>query len=193
MPACPFLAHCVSAFKSARRDLENLASAVSDRQAAWHPAPRRWSIAECIEHLNVTHRGYSPRLERALDKGRRRGWSGSSPYPQSSFLGRMILRVLDPEAGRTFPAPRVFRPAAGELDFASVCGELRRGLDHFAELAERADGLDLGRIRFATPVAPWPRLTLAEAFEIHSLHIPRHLAQAEAVRNMPGFPASSRA
>ena len=54
--------------------------------------------------------------------------------------------------------------------------------------AESADGLDLGRIRFGTPVLSLARVTMAEAFEMPALHEPRHLAQAERVKQAEGYP-----
>lgn len=190
MPDCPYLDDCAVRYAAARDDLESLRSAVDERQANWPPGDGRWSVAECVDHLNVTVRGYLPRMQTAIEGARGRGLVGQAPYPQRSFLGRMILHTLDPTANRTFRAPKVFRPAAGPHDFDQVCAGLGSGIDCLVELADLADGLALGRIRLASPAAPVPRLTLAEAFEIHALHIPRHLAQARAVLTAPGFPAS---
>ncbi len=189
MPKCPFLIRCVAAFEEADDELEELVGGITDEQAAWRAGPGRWSIVECIEHLNRTGGGYLMRMERAVERARERGLAGAQPYRRKTFLGSMILRVLEPGAGRKFPAPRVYRPRREPLALAEVAAELRRQLRRLIELADLADGLDLGRMLFATPVAPWPRLTVAEAFEIHRLHIPRHLAQARAVKEAPGYPA----
>ena len=189
MPNCPFLNRCVAGLEEAGAELDRLVDGVTAEQAAWRPGPQSWSIVECLDHLNQTAVGYLPRMEAAIERARRRGVTGSEPYPERSFLGSMILRVLKPGAGRTVGAPRPFRPRREALDLEAVAAELRAGLARFVELAELADGLDLGRVRLATPVAPWPRLTAAEAFEIHRLHIPRHLAQAQAVKTAAGYPA----
>ena len=188
MADCPFLKRCVAGFQEAGEELERLVHGLSEEQAAWRPGPKQWSIVEGVDHLNRTAEGYVPRMEAAIERGRRLGRTGSAPYPQKSFLGKMILRVLDPEAGRTFPAPKAYNPRGDSADLGVVAAEFRSRLGRLVELAELADGLDLGWIRHATPVAPWPRVTIAEAFEIHRLHIPRHLAQARAVKEAPGYP-----
>ncbi len=188
MADCPFLTDCASRFDQAGRSFETLVAGIDSRQANWKPAPRRWSVAECIEHLNISARGYFPKMEDAIRRGKERLLLGTAPYRRWSFLGRTLLRALDPEANRTVSAPGVFRPSSGQHDFGAVCDELRTGLEQFGDLVERGDGLDLGRIRLASPIAPIPRLTLAEAFRIHTLHIPRHLAQAKRVTETAGYP-----
>ncbi len=158
-------------------------------QADWRPAPRRWSVAECVDHVNLAARLYFDRMRPAIQRARARNLAGSAPYGRGTLLGRMILRVLEPGAGRRFPAPGVFRPARGEIDFAALRDEFRATLAILDDLIEEADGLDLGRVRFTSPAGPILKVTLAEAFEIQSLHIPRHLAQAEAVTKTAGYPA----
>lgn len=191
MPECPFLTECTAAFTDAKVDFEELVAGLDSNQANWKPSPKGWSVAECIEHLNVAADGYLSRTVKAILKGREKGLIGTAPYTQRSLLGQFILRALDPEAQRRVPAPRVFRPRAGGLDFDEVCRRFRSDIEAFRDLAEEADGLALGRIKMATPFAPFPRLNLAEAFGIHIRHIPRHLAQATRVTRMPGFPAGN--
>jgi len=189
MPKCSFLDRCASSFGEARGNFETLVSGLDDRRANWQPAPGKWSVAECIDHLNTSAREYFPRMERAIERGREKEILGHAPYGGRTLLGRIILWALEPKARRKVKAPKVFRPQQGTLDFDKVCEEFRAALAHFEKLAEEADGLDLGRLRLATPIVPWPRVSLAEAFEIHALHIPRHLAQARRVIETSGFPS----
>ena len=56
------------------------------------------------------------------------------------------------------------------------------------DLMEEADGLDLGRARVPNPAVPLLKVNLAEAFEIHSLHFPRHLEQARSVTQSTHYP-----
>ena len=178
----PLLSEWANQYEVSRNALQRLAQGLDDELANRRPGPDSWSVTECVDHLTVTVALYLPRMERAIERGRSKGIVGKPPYGKGSFLGRMILGVLDPAGGRTFKAPRIFRPRRKEYDFAAVAAELDAGLARMIELVADAEGLALGRIRLASPVSPWPRLTLAEAFEIHALHTPRHLTQAERVR-----------
>ena len=186
MPRCPFLAGCAERLRAAGADFEDLVVDMRPDQAGWRPAPSSWSVAECLDHLNVTARLYLGGMRPAIERGRSRGLEGSAPYGRGTFLGRQVLRVLEPGVRRKFPAPRKFRPAA-DPDFAEVRDEFRALHATVGDLIEEADGLSLGRIQFANPAIPFLRMTVANGFEILSLHAPRHLAQARAVTRAPGY------
>ena len=184
------LARCNRQFEESLERLEKLAGTVSPDQARWSPAPGKWSVAECIEHLNVSIDLYEKEMSRALPRARRTGLTGSGPWKRKTVPGSLLLRALAPTAKRSLPAPRIFKPAkARDLDFAAVCDHFRSGIAALQRLAEQADGLNLDRVRIPTPVGRMIRMTAAEAFRIQALHIPRHLAQAEGVTQAQGYPA----
>lgn len=185
----PHLASCLLRLEDSKQRFENLARSVTSRQATWNPAAGKWSIAECIEHLNVSLRLYLPAMQRELEKSRAGDFTGTGPWKRGTFTGRLILWGLDPEASRSIPAPRKFRPDnSTAVDFSLVCNSFRRGIDRLVQLASEADGLALDQIRLPTPIGRLFRITLAEAFEIHARHVPRHLEQAERVTRASSFP-----
>ena len=186
MPRCPHLAECAARLAEASADFEDLIVDMRPDQAVWHPAPKSWSVAECLDHVNIAARLYLAGLRPAIDEARSRGLEGGAPYGRGTFLGRQVLRVLGAE--RRFPAPGKFRPASAELDFTAVRDEFRSLHAGLADLIEEADGLALGRVRFANPAIPFLQMTAAQGFEILSLHAPRHLAQARAVTRAAGYP-----
>ncbi len=185
---CEFLLACGRRFAESDERLEALAGRLSDEQANWQPAPDRWSAAQCVEHLNASAGLYFGAMEEAIRRGRERGWTGTAPYGRGTLLGRLLLSLVDPANTKKVKAPAIFHPAASELDFAAVCDAFRAANRRFGELMPQADGLDLARIRLPSPVTRLIRLSLAQAFELHSLHEPRHLAQAERVTRLEGFP-----
>lgn len=191
MPDCPFLAQCAERVEAASSEFEALVGGMTREQAVWRPDPARWSVVECIDHVNRTAELYFRGMGPAIERARARGIEGAAPYRHGTVLGRLVLRVLEPGAGRTFSAPRIFRPARRSFDLPAVSDDFRRVVGTLLGLIEDADGLDLGRVRFANPAIPLLKVNLAEAFEIHSLHIPRHLAQARAVTRSPGYPESA--
>lgn len=190
MPNCPVLAACAERFQTALAEFESLVVDMRPDQALWRPAPRSWSVAECVDHLNATARLYMAGMGPAIEQARADGLEGGAPYGRGTFLGRQVLRILEPGAGRKFPAPGIFRPKE-DLDFAAVRNEFRRHHALATDLLEEADGLALGRAFFANPVFPLLKISVAQGFEILSLHDLRHLAQAEAVTRAPGFPGDA--
>lgn len=187
---CPFLREADAAFAAATERFEALVENLTEDQANWRPDPRSWSVAACIDHLVQASETYFVRLVPALERARRRGRTGAAPYGRGTLVGRLLLGVLDPDRPqfRAVGAPKVFRPRTGRLDAAAVGGEFRAVQVRWHEVLRLADGLDLGRVKFATPVSPLLRVTATQAVRIHVWHEPRHLAQAERIVAHPDFP-----
>ena len=180
-------------FEEADRRLVGLKESVSEIQAAFRPGPGRWGVAECIDHLVITGRRYLPRIEAAIAKGRDLGITGREPWRKGPLGGRMILSVLDPDKPKKSPrAPKKFRPSAdADVNFSRSVEALHDVHRRLIEAMESSEGLDLGRIRFATPVSALFRVSLAQAYEILGIHELRHFDQAEAVRRAEGYPAEA--
>ena len=49
---------------SASQDVPGIAGPFHAQQFNWRPAPHRWSIGQCVEHLNITTERYLPGFER---------------------------------------------------------------------------------------------------------------------------------
>ena len=43
-----------------RQDVTAIVANLGDDQFTWRPAPGRWSIGECFEHLNLTAAAFGP-------------------------------------------------------------------------------------------------------------------------------------
>lgn len=186
MPDCAFLTERIADFEAARSTYEARTRDVDGATANHQPRPGSWSAAESLAHLTLTARGYFPRLEKSIALGRAKGRTGSAPFTRNSLLGGLLTRTLAASTPKKVKSPGVFKPKSQTLDWASVKRDFESDLDRLIELARSADGLDLDRCRLPTPILPFPRITAAEAFRIHSLHIPRHLEQARRAIDAAG-------
>lgn len=182
------LSNAIEAHEAALPRLDKLVEGLTDEQANWKPAPKKWSIAECLQHLNQGIGEYNDRIAPALKKAKADGKSGEEPYGRGTFIGRYIVNFLKKPSKRA-PAPGVFKPASSGLKIGEVAETFRSNVRRFNELAAEADGLKLGHVVIKTPVSSLIRVSLAQAFELHTLHTPRHLGQAEKVKEKEGYPA----
>ena len=105
---------------------------VSDARWAQRPAPDRWSVAECVAHLNLSSEVMLPRLHAALAAARGLPPIGTKRY-SGTLLGRLLRMMLGPAprigtrvigATRT---PAAFVPG-GELPRQQVAAEFRQHL-----------------------------------------------------------------
>lgn len=187
---CDFLRTAEAAFAASTERFERYLAGMSDASANWSPLPGTWSVAGNIEHLVKGSELYFERMVPALVKGREADWTGKAPYDRGTLVGRMILGVLDPDRPRFRPVKTVprFAPRPGPIDYAEICDRFRAVQRRWPEVLRLADGLDLGRIKIATPISPLLRVTVAQAIQIHVWHEPRHLEQAERITAHPDFP-----
>lgn len=172
--------------RASRRALE-LSSSLSAEQLSWKPATDRWSVVECIEHLNASAEAYRPGLEAVLSRARDQG-PRQPPYRRGTWVGRFILSTVRDHPERRVKAPAVFLPSQTDLEPGPVFERFESTQHRWLAALDAADGLDLG-LRFATPVSRFLRVSLEQAFLIHSHHELRHLDQAERLRQLPEFPS----
>jgi hypothetical protein len=188
---CPLIDQWYEQLEQAEERVLAITADLSPAQANWKPAPERWSVAECIEHLNVIAHAYLPGLRQALLRARELGQSGSAPYGRGPLAGRFLLNFM--RAGpskRKVRTMKVFRPSASELDPREITQRFHDVHQELRALMREADGLDLARARMRSPASRLLSVSAAQAFEMLALHAHRHLDQAERVRSESGFPAA---
>src|ERR1041385_6937146 len=70
-------------YRSAQARLHDLVRAVPDEQWSKRSAPARWSVAECVAHLNITSLAYVPLLQHAVSRARMLERRSPSRYRRS--------------------------------------------------------------------------------------------------------------
>lgn len=169
-----------------KMDARGLTSTLTEEQFHWKPAPQAWSVGECFGHLNATNRLWLPLLEEAVERGRAKGLLGEGPFVYGWF-SRWLLAKTEPPPKSRFPAPARLRPAAGR-PLSEVMGEFLERHERLERLLRAADGLDLARIRVASPGFRRLRHSLGISFWLVLAHDRRHIYQAREVCKMAGFP-----
>ena len=102
-------------FEQLATDANAFVTGLSDAEFAWQPAPERWSIAQCIDHLNATARVYLPVLDEGIADAMRRGLYSPGPYVYN-WIGRIHVLVAQPDSWIRVKAQRAFEPAPDARD-----------------------------------------------------------------------------
>ncbi len=173
-------------FEQISADAEALVTPLSDTQFNWRPEPGAWSVAECIEHLNVTARLYLPKLDQGIAEAIRRGQYGEGPF-RYSFVGRWMTGSQEPPAKFKVRAPKTFHPAPTRPR-GEIMAAFRAYQVQYIDRLRQANGLDLARARVSSPAATWLRFSLGSGFALMTAHERRHLWQARNVTQHPQFP-----
>lgn len=165
-----------------------VAAGLSDAQFNWRPGKDRWSIAECLQHLNVGVSKTLPAFDRAIGEGRAKGKRSPGPF-RYGWFSRWMVASMEPPPRWRMRAPSILRiPTGATYRLAEVLPEFTAVRDRLAERVRHSDGLDLAHIRTISPVNRLLRLPLGAYFDFILAHDRRHLWQARQVRTAPGFP-----
>lgn len=174
-------------FERLSADADALIGPLSDEQFTWQPAPGAWSIAQCLEHLNVTARLYLPKIDEAIADAIRRGRYGEGPFSYN-WIARLLVRSMEPPARFKMKAPQGFHPPPSRTRH-EITAAFRAYQVQYVDRLRQANGLDLAGVRVRSPVTRWVRMPLGSAFALMAAHERRHLWQARRITEAAGFPA----
>lgn len=170
------------------QDVPGLIGRLSDRQFNWRPAPNRWSMAECFDHLNRAAALFVPTIEATIADARRRKLEAPGPFTHGLFE-RFFARANEPPPRFRARSPRKLAPAPNH-SATTVLDAFMDWQKKVADCISRADGIDLVRAKAKSPILPLFTWSLGAMFAIMLAHERRHIWQAREVRNTAGFPPS---
>ncbi|PYS67512.1 MAG: hypothetical protein DMF69_22805 [Acidobacteria bacterium] len=159
---------------------------LSRDQLNWKPAPDRWSVAQCFDHLITTNVAYFPIVE-SIAKGEKRTTLVERLPVLPKLWAKLFIKSLDPKATRKLKAPASFQPSASYLS-ESIIDDF---VDHqriVAESMDKTKDLNLDRVVITSPAAPVITYSLMDAFRILVIHEQRHFQQAKRVTEDENFP-----
>jgi len=171
------------------QEAEGLVDKTTAEQFNWSPGQGRWSMAQNLDHLNVTNGLMMATFSAAVTKAKAEGRLGPGPFTYG-FLSRWFYRNIQPPVRGRFSAPKKFQPhvAAGVVaEPEKVMEEFRASHERFKQLLISADGVDLAGIKVESPVMSLFKYELGMGFWILCGHDRRHLWQARNVRNHVSF------
>ena len=179
------LARIVTELDHAQARLDRLADSVPEDRWAKRSDPSRWSVAECVAHLNLTSEAYIPRIRKAIEEARKIPPAGNRKYrrdPVGLFFGTMV-GPLPSIAGfrigrvKTMPA---FVPS-GDHPKQLLLAEFRRLQMELTRMVKECDGLAIDKVTIVSPFGEKVRYNCYSAFVLLPRHQERHIQQGELV------------
>lgn len=186
-PLSPPLDEYQRQYEALREEARQLADGLSRERLNWSPAPDRWSIGQCLAHLNGVDRAYCRVLEEGIAAARDKGMIGGGRI-RYGWFERWFIRSMEPPPKRRFSAPKKAVPAE-DHDPEKVLADYLEIKDRLIELLRRSDDLDVCRAKVASPIARFLKFRLGAVFAFLAAHNRRHLWQARQVRQNAAFPS----
>jgi len=173
-----FFDECSRSFVEASRRFGERFASLEESLACQRPAPDSWSVAECTDHLYHSLLLYERKLEPCLASAPR----GPNAIGRGTLTGRLLMWVLDParKKVRRVRVPKNFEPGARhDIDWSELVAAYPAMCESWIAHIEASRSLPVGRLRLATPMSKWLKVSAAQALEINAAHQGRHLDQAE--------------
>jgi len=180
------LANIVAAANKVAEDARSAFAHLTPAQLNWKPAPERWSVGQCFDHLITTNKGYFPSVENVL-AGKKRTFMESLPV-LPGLAGKLLIKSLDPSSTRKIKAPKKFQPAQSDIN-ASVINDFIDQQNRIVEKMKATEHLDLEIIVITSPAASAITYSLMDAYRLIVVHEQRHFQQAKRVMEESAFPA----
>ncbi len=143
------------------------------------PKGEKWSISDCLEHLNLYGDFYIPEIQNAIINSNpdsrnnefKSGWFGNysanSMLPKNGKIRKMkTFKDKDPELL--------------ELDFETVFARFFKQQESWIDLLEKAKSVNLNKIRSKTTLK-FISFKLGDTFRFVINHSSRHFDQAERI------------
>jgi len=159
---------------------------LSAEQLNWKPSAERWSVAQCLEHLLTSNKGYFPIIESVRSGQRKTSFLERLPV-LPGLAGKLLIKSLDPASTRKIKAPKKFEPAQSEIS-PTVIDEFAAQQEKVIEGMKATSHLNLEKIVITSPAVSAVTYSLRDAYRIIVVHEQRHLQQAKRVTDESGFP-----
>lgn len=143
------------------------------------PAPDKWSIAQCQDHLMVSNRTYYPQFKEVADKTHQ-----NTLYQRigiiSRFMGNWLVKATGPDRSKTMKNPPAFTPTQGNLPGTIVADFLLHQME-MENWFRRMSHADLHKTILSSPALAAITYNLSDLLQILTGHEQRHLNQAKEV------------
>lgn len=159
---------------------ETLVHGLSADQLTCRPEPGKWSIAECLAHLNVTAGVVQPLIARAIADGKKEEVFGQGPF-KLGVRGRLLVWIAEPPPKFRMRAPKAVVPPVSVGDPSQLLASFLKTQDEWERLWSEAQGLDMASLNIGPRLSLF-RCRLSASFLWMMAHQRRHLLQAEKVK-----------
>jgi len=157
---------------------------LSETQINWKPEKKKWGIAECLDHIAISYRGYSNQINSVL----------ANPQPatgnlvfRTTLTGGIFIKTMHPDSPVKVPNPSLSNPTQGNIS-RRVFEDFLTAHKALTGLIEKSKELDLNQNKITSPFSSFMKFTFGEVLIILAYHEKRHVLQARRVMELPGFP-----
>ncbi|GAB3834326.1 DinB family protein [Hymenobacter jeollabukensis] len=175
-----FLDQLTQAVADVRRVTQERFRPLSEDQLNRGPAPGKWSVGQCLEHLNIIGGLYLPVMNQRLRRAQERGTQPAEFVKNGYFGKKLTVAMQTPAREKPLRTPQQYAPSGSRLP-RTVVEVFLRQLDDLSHQLQVARTVNANAVRIPNAIVPLLRLRLTDQFAFLIAHLQRHIAQAERV------------
>lgn len=141
--------------------------------------PDKWSMLECVEHLNRYGDYYLAEIDKAIS--RQKAHTGELKF-RSGTVGNWFANLMKVKNGRMVKMKTLLdkNPAGSVLNIGTLDRFIGQQ-EKLKSLLERARTVDLTKTKVPISLAKFMKLRLGDTLRFFTYHIERHIFQAQRV------------
>jgi hypothetical protein len=171
----------IDEFTAAEKRLNALVERTSEESWPQRPDPSRWSMSECVAHLNLTSAAYVTLLKDGIADARRLNRPAAERYRYRHDLsGWFLWKTMGPPVRFRIKTTAPFVPASTAAR-SELAADFERLQKKQIECVRESDGVPIDRIRISSPFEARFKYNLYSSLAMLPRHQHRHLWQAEQV------------
>jgi hypothetical protein len=167
----------VLAIVDAAKEFESL----PESDLNWKEHPKKWSILECLEHLNRYSNYYHAEIKKAIARATPAS-EKIDHEAKSTWMGKKFIAMMHPDNTTKHKTFARMNPIEGSLK-KEVIYEFLRNQQELATILEAASKVDLNKTSIPVEFLKILRMNLGDALQFVVAHEQRHIKQANAVRS----------
>jgi len=160
--------------------------ALTNEQLNWKPAPDKWSVGQCFDHLYVAHHGMLAKFEEIVEGKHKTTFAERLPF-LPKLIGGFLVKAIMPDNPKKMKNPGIFDPAQSAID-QEIVEKFLEDQEKIAAVMRSNENIDLEKTIMTSPVASFVVYSMLNGYRVVAYHGKRHLQQAERVMQTEGFP-----
>lgn len=172
-------------------------TSLSAEQLNWKPNSDRWSIAECLLHLNYFSKYYFPATKNGIVQAQKRKTKPNTTFKSSWWGNRMVEGVqLLPsnQAKKLLECPIKYDPTfqdASQIDGHQIVNVFLENQTALLEMLVTAKEVNIQKTKISVAFYGFLSIPLGNMFQYIIYHNERHIVQAQRVHYHDHFPGNT--
>jgi len=152
---------------------------LSEEELNYKENAEKWSVLECIEHLNLYGDFYNPEIRKCIETSNLK----PSKIFKSGLIGNYFVNTMQPK--KKLNKMKTFNdknPIGSKLSVKMIDRFIAQQKD-FLDLIEMSKNINLTKTKTPISISKLIKLRLGDTFRFLIAHIERHLIQAENAKH----------